>query len=124
MNFYNPYFYSTPYTYAAPKVGLFTKLLGGKKLTFGAILNGTQRILNFANQAIPVAKQATPMIKNAKTMLKVMNEFKKGDKSKSKMISMQKNNSTNKNNVVKNVQNTEVKEVNNIQYENGPTFFF
>ena len=76
MNYYNPYFYSIPTSLSTPKVGLFSRLLGGSGLTLGKIFNGTQRVLSFANQAIPLVKQVRPMIGNAKTMFKVMNEFK------------------------------------------------
>ena len=85
MNYYNPYFYSMPTTLSTPKVGLFSRLLGGNGITLGGILNGTQRALNFANQAIPLVKQVRPMIVNAKTMFKVMNEFKRVEKPKQNM---------------------------------------
>lgn len=76
MNYYNPYF--MPYSAVAPaNTGLFTRLLGGSKLTLSSILSGTGKVVNFANQAIPLVKQINPVIKNAKTMFKVMNEFKK-----------------------------------------------
>lgn len=78
MNYYNPYFYSYPYMSVAPKVGILSKIFGGK-LTFGSILTGTQKTLNIVNQAIPLVKQAGPVFNNAKTMFKVMNEFKKVD---------------------------------------------
>lgn len=70
MNFYNPYFYSVP---AATSSGLLSRI------SFGSILNGATRVLNFANQAIPMFKQISPVVKNAKTMFKVMNEFRKND---------------------------------------------
>ena len=82
MNYYNPYFYTTPnMTVMAAnnaKSGLFSRLFGG--LSFGRIINGTERALNFANQAIPLVKQVKPIIGNAKTMFKVMNEFKRQEK--------------------------------------------
>ena len=87
MNSYNPYFYSMPTAMSTPKVGLFSRLLGGNGITLGGILNGTQRALNFANQAIPLVKQVRPMIGNAKTMFKVMNEFKRVEKPKSEYVS-------------------------------------
>ena len=75
MNYYNPYFYTMPY---AEQTGIFGRLFNG--LSFGKILNGTERALNFANQAIPIVKQVKPIIGNARTMFKVMNEFKKNEK--------------------------------------------
>ena len=75
MNYYNPYFYAMPY---AEQSGIFSKLFKG--LSFSKILNGTERALNFANQAIPIVKQVKPIIGNAKTMFKIMNEFKKNEK--------------------------------------------
>ena len=69
MNFYNPYLYSIP---ASTSTGLLSKL------SFGSILSGTTKALNFVNQAIPVVKQVSPLVKNAKTMFRVMNEFKIG----------------------------------------------
>ena len=76
MNYYNPYF--VPYSTITPtNTGLFSRLLGGSKITLSSILSGTGKVVNFANQAIPLVKQINPVIKNAKTMFKVMNEFKK-----------------------------------------------
>lgn len=78
MNYYNPYFSFMPY--AAPaRAGLFSRLLGGGRISFSSILGGANKALNIANQAIPIIKQASPMLRNAKTMLNVMNEFKKND---------------------------------------------
>lgn len=115
MNYYNPYFYTMPNIASTPKVGLFSRLLGGRNITLSGIFNGTQRVLNFANQAIPLVKQVRPMIGNAKTMFKVMNEFKRVDAPKNtKKIS----------NASKNTQNT-IQQTNptNEQNTNGPTFF-
>lgn len=70
MNFYNPYFYSSPIKGA---------LGATKKLSFGTIINGTTKFLNLINQSIPIIKQTYPVIKNAKTMFSVLNEFKKSD---------------------------------------------
>lgn len=70
MNFYNPYLYSIP---TSTSTGLLSKL------SFGSILSGTTKALNFVNQAIPVVKQVSPLVKNAKTMFRVMNELKKTD---------------------------------------------
>ena len=125
MNYYNPYFYSMP-TSVAPRVGLLGRLFGNSRITFSSILNGTQRALNFANQAIPLVKQVKPMIGNAKTMFKVMNEFKRSEKSnntnRTSKISLNRNtnkNYNNTNNYIKKVDNTnEFYETNN-----GPTFF-
>lgn len=86
MNYYNPYFYTMPY--AQPQ-GLFSRIFGG--LSFGKILNGTERALNFANQAIPLVKQVKPIIGNAKTMFKIMNEFKKNENSGTTKISKTEN---------------------------------
>lgn len=74
MNYYNPYFYLMPNT---PRVGLFQRIFGN--ISFGNIINGTERALNFANQAIPFVKQVKPIIGNAKTIFKVMNEFKRNE---------------------------------------------
>lgn len=107
MNYYNPYF--VPYaTVAQPSTGLFSRLLGGKDITFSSILSGTGKVVNFANQAIPLVKQINPIIKNAKTMFQVMNEFKKVDTPKKE---------NEKNNV------EEKKEVITTSNDVGPTFF-
>ena len=107
MNYYNPYF--APYaTVAQPSTGLFSRLLGGKGITFSSILSGTGKVVNFANQAIPLVKQINPIIKNAKTMFQVMNEFKKVDTPKKE---------NEKNNV------EEKKEVITTSNDVGPTFF-
>ena len=126
MNYYNPYFYTMPTTVTTPKVGLFSRLLGGSKITLGGFLNGTQRVLNFANQAIPLVKQVRPMIGNAKTMFKVMNEFKRAEKPKNNTVSNINNNV--KDNINNNTQNEIIESSNNstteiVNYENGPTFF-
>lgn len=128
MNYYNPYFYSIPSAaMQAPKVGLFSRLFGGN-LTFGSIVNGTQKTLGFINQVIPVVKQARPMINNAKTMFKVMNEFKKTDKPKTSFTDKVNKTVNNiKNNVNTNINiNTPEKEetvdTQNVLSE-GPTFF-
>lgn len=100
MNFYNPYLYSIP---ASTSTGLLSKL------SFGSILSGTTKALNFVNQAIPVVKQVSPLVKNAKTMFRVMNEFKKTDSvpSSNKVIDLP----------------TEVEEKTPLSLSNGPTFF-
>lgn len=114
MNFYNPYLYSIPTSIQTPRVGLFSRLLGGNRINFSSILNGTQRALNFANQAIPLVKQVKPMIGNAKTMFKVMNEFKRIEKPINKNINIEKTQSnTKENNIQTNIN----------EYDNGPTFF-
>ena len=109
MNYYNPYFYAMPnMAVNASRTGVFSRLFGG--LSFGRILSGTERALNFANQAIPLVKQVKPIVGNAKTIFKVMNEFKKQEKptySNSSTINSNTNNS-------KNI---------NIPNENEPTFF-
>ena len=107
MNYYNPYF--MPYTNVVqPSTGLFSRLLGGKGITFSSILSGTGKVVNFANQAIPLVKQINPVIKNAKTMFQVMNEFKKVDTPK---VADEK----------KSVE--EKKEVITTSNDVGPTFF-
>ena len=80
MNFYNPYYYGLPTSFAQPQVGMLGKLFGSTGVSIGNFLNGTQKVLNIANQTIPLVKQVKPMIGNAKTMFRVMNEFKKADK--------------------------------------------
>lgn len=120
MNYYNPYFYSIPTTLNTPKVGLFSRLTGGSRITLGGILNGTQRALNFANQAIPLVKQVRPMIGNAKTMFRVMNEFKRVEKP------IQEPTINNKENNKIKIQENNIDDSNkkiNINTENGPTFF-
>ena len=106
MNYYNPYFYNIPIS-STPKIGLISRLFGGKSITFSGILTGTQKVLNIANQTIPLVKQVKPVIGNAKTMFKVMNEFKRNDKS---------SNVTNSNS---NIDNSYNDNINN----EGPTFF-
>ena len=108
MNYYNPYFYAMPnMAMNTARTGIFSRLFGG--MSFGKILNGTERALNFANQAIPLVKQVKPMIGNAKTMFKVMNEFKR-----------QETPNINKN-VNRNVNSVEPSS--SIQNNNEPTFF-
>lgn len=123
MNYYNPYFYSVPSSFATPKVGLFSRLFGGSGITLSGILNGTQKALNFANQAIPLVKQVRPMIGNAKTMFKVMNEFKKVDTIKNDEINTDIN--TDKTSNLINEENNDNNINNNLsqEYNNGPTFF-
>ncbi|MBQ9071550.1 MAG: hypothetical protein IJY25_00125 [Bacilli bacterium] len=127
MNYYNPYFYTIPTQVATPKVGLFSRIFGRSGITLGGILNGTQRVLNFANQAIPLVKEVRPMIGNAKTMFKVMNEFKRAEKPKNNTISTNGNNSNN--NASNKIQQNEITEQTNestneiINSDNGPTFF-
>ena len=123
MNYYNPYFYSVPSSFATPKVGLFSRLFGGSGITLSGILNGTQKALNFANQAIPLVKQVRPMIGNAKTMFKVMNEFKKVDTIKNDEINPDIN--TDKTSNLINEKNNDNNINNNLsqEYNNGPTFF-
>ena len=106
MNYYNPYFYSMPMNAEISRVGLLSRLFGGRNITFSGILNGTQKVLNVANQAIPLVKQVKPVVGNVKTMFRVMSEFKKNDNSN-----------------VKN--NSHVEKINNYQSINneGPTFF-
>lgn len=117
MNYYNPYFYNIPQvTQGISRMGLFSRLFGGSGITFGRIINGTQRALSFANQAIPFVKQVKPMIGNAKTMFKVMNEFKRSENKKNNKSydsSTSKVSNYNSNNIVE----------KNYSNEDGPTFF-
>lgn len=80
MNFYNPYYYGIPTNLVQPKIGLLGRLFGKTGISISNFLNGTQRVLNIANQTIPLVKQVKPVIGNAKTMFKVMNEFKRTEK--------------------------------------------
>lgn len=112
MNYYNPYFYSIPSTTTVPRLGLFRRLLGGTGITFGGIVDGTQKFLNIANQAIPLVRQVKPIVGNAKTMFKVMNEFKKTQPVKKENI----NNEIKSNSVINN-------ENSNNNQNSGPTFF-
>lgn len=109
MNYYNPYLYTFPTVTNIKKVGLLSRLFGGRSITFTSILNGTQKTLNIVNQTIPLVKQVHPMVKNAKTMFKVMNEFKK---------SGYKPNPT-QTNTINNISN----DSNQVEYQNGPTYF-
>lgn len=111
MNYYNPYFYTIPTTSIAPKVGLFRRLFGGTGVTFGGIVDGTQKFLNLANQAIPLVRQVKPIVGNAKTMFKVMSEFKKVEKPNK--ISNIKNEKTDDN----------IIRTDNNSKSSGPTFF-
>ncbi len=115
MNYYNPYFYTIPNTFTTPRIGLFRRLFGSTGITFGGIIDRTQKFLNFANQAIPLVKQVKPIVGNAKTMFKVMNEFKKVERPN-------KRNTTVNKNVTDNITNTDNSD-NNSAVMNGPTFF-
>lgn len=124
MNYYNPYFVSMQPAVFTQKAGLFSRLFNG--INLGKILNGTQKVLNFANQTIPLVQQVRPMIGNAKTMFKVMNEFKKNEKNNT-VIS---NNDTKKNITATNKIKSNYKKENNYKSEDnlnneniGPTFF-
>ncbi len=112
MNYYNPYFYTMPTMNTASRVGLLSRLFGGRNITFGSILSGTQKTLNVVNQTIPLVKQVHPMVKNAKTMFKVMSEFKKTD-NKNKIVSSSKNTNSQSNSNDDNIN----------YYNQGPTFF-
>ena len=124
MNYYNPYFYTMPTSFATPKVGLFSRLFGNSGITLGGILNGTQKALNFANQAIPLVKQVKPMIGNAKTMFKVMNEFKRVEKPKSQNNNISNINKATNNNTPNDGTKIDIAQNNEtIEYNEGPTFF-
>ena len=124
MNYYNPYFYSMPNSMVnTGNVGLFSRLLGGRSITLGGILNGTQRALSFANQAIPLVKQIKPMVGNAKTMFKVMNEFKRTENPKQNVrVNNVQNNLNNNVNNNENLKET-IQNNNYISSDEGPTFF-
>lgn len=107
MNYYNPYIYNIPIS-NTQKIGLLSRLFGGKNITFSGILTNTQKILNVANQTIPLVKQVKPVFGNAKTIFKVMNEFKKSNKSISKKNEANISNS--------NIKNEEINS-------DGPIFF-
>ena len=105
---------------APAKTGLLSNLIGGiRGISWGSILNNTQRTLGIINQAIPVVKQVTPVMKNAKTMFRVMNEFKKVDEqpvnTQSQIVPSSQETQTEKNYT----PNTKA----SIQYTNEPTFF-
>lgn len=119
MNYYNPYFYTMPTATVAPRVGLFSRLFGSTGITFGGIVNGTQKFLNIANQAIPLVKQVKPIVGNAKTMFKVMNEFKRVQPTKKE----NKNSEIKSNNIVNKNDDNGVNDNINIIQSNGPTFF-
>lgn len=125
MNYYDPYFYTIPNNLVNTntRTGILSRLFG-RNITFGGILNGTQKVLNFANQAIPLVKQVRPMIGNAKTMFKLMNEFKKVEKSNNKITSTNINEKIN-NNKNKSLNNNINSKENNYVYstKNGPQFF-
>ena len=112
MNYYNPYFYTVPTNITNTGTGGILKgLFGNSGFTFGGFLNGTQKILNIANQTIPLVKQVRPMFGNFKTIFRVMNEFKKVDKP---VLTA----NTSNENIIINETN-----YNNVQNEEGPTFF-
>ena len=115
MNYNNPYFYSIPSTFQPQKIGLLQKIFGKTGVSIENFLNGTQRVLNFTNQAIPLVKQVKPIIGNAKTMFKVMNEFKKNEKT----IILNNNKETPE---TEKINNTNIK-FNNNNNSDGPTFF-
>ena len=124
MNFYNPYYSIPTLNNSVTKVGLLSRLFGGSGLTFGKILTGTERALNFANQAIPLIKQVKPMIGNAKTVFKVMNEFKRSENPNSNI----RNNNSNINNDIaipanNNINNETINDNSKQNEYNSPTFF-
>lgn len=114
MNYYNPYFYQIP-DINQTRPGLFSRLFKNNNISFSKILNGTQKVLGIANQAIPLVKQVGPVINNTKTMFRIMNEFKKGDKSSK---------DTKHNNIVNKLTNNSTTQANTTySTNNGPTFF-
>ena len=123
MNYYNPYFYTIPTTLSTPKVGLFSRLFNGSGITISKVFNGTQRVLNFANQAIPLVKQVRPMIGNAKTMFKVMNEFKRTEKTEKKANQVNPTNNIIKKTSSNTTTQTNTNDTKYVSNDNGPTFF-
>ena len=114
MNYYNPYFYQIP-DINQTRPGLFSRSFKNNNISFSKILNGTQKVLGIANQAIPLVKQVGPVINNTKTMFRIMNEFKKGDKSSK---------DTKHNNIVNKQTNNSTTQTNTTySTNNGPTFF-
>lgn len=116
MNFYNPYYYSLPTSLAQPKIGVLGKLFGKTGVSIGNFLSGTQKVLNIANQTIPLVKQVRPIIGNAKTMFKVMNEFKRVEKS-----NIQVNTENKEIYINEDAKNTKSNEY--LSETEGPTFF-
>jgi len=130
MNYYNPYFSALSYTPTLGTVsnqttsrGLLGSLFGGGKIS--SFINGTQKTLGIINQAIPLVKQVSPIVKNAKTMFRVMNEFKKVDKSstQNEINDSISTSNTPSESDIPTIKNTEA--VSNITSKNndGPTFF-
>ncbi|MBO6145405.1 MAG: hypothetical protein J6O62_01205 [Bacilli bacterium] len=72
-----------------------------KTINWGNLLSNTQKTLNIVNQAIPIVYQIKPIVNNARTIFKVANEFTK----------------TNEQN------NITVKKQDDINYDDGPSFF-
>lgn len=121
MNYYNPYFFSMPTSVSTPKIGLFSRLFGG--LNLSKILNGTQKVLNFANQTIPLVQQVRPLIGNAKTMFKVMNEFKKTEKTNTNINQNKVSSNTTTENITTRKSNNLNNNIDNNLDNIGPTFF-
>ncbi|HPE14724.1 MAG TPA: hypothetical protein PLT65_02680 [Bacilli bacterium] len=114
-----PYNSFMPYARQAARPGLLSFLTGGQsfantagltggKLSFGSILNGASKTLNFVNQAIPVYYQIKPMWNNAKTMFKVARAVNDSNTETVTINKTTKNEQSNK---------------NNIENSNNPTFF-
>lgn len=60
----------------------------GKKITFGGVLDGTQKTLGTINQFIPIYNQVKPMVDNSKTIFKVFKGLKSDKKTDSKKTNM------------------------------------
>lgn len=113
MNYY-PYYNFIPNhipSNFSSSPGIFSKLFN-RGINWGSIINNTQKTLNIINQTIPVVKQVTPVVKNAKTMFKVLNEFKRDEKTNSTIATSQINNIE-----------KDIKITNSKQIEEGPIFF-
>lgn len=54
------------------KPGLLASL---KNISWGGILDGTQKTLGVINQAIPIVYQVKPMVSNMRSLLRIANEI-------------------------------------------------
>ena len=102
--YYNNFF---PYQNLATqpvKRGLLSSLGGLSKISWGTLLNNTQKTLNVINQAIPVYYQIKPIYNNAKTMFRVFGAM--NDKSENNNITRTNTNSFPETNTNLNQKNT------------------
>lgn len=127
MNYYNPYFYTSPTMTGASAPGLFRSLFkgAGSGINWSSLLSNTQKTIGIINQAIPMVKQVSPMMQNAKTMFKVMNEFKKVEPTQAKAAPSTKRETGRPMNTQtpssQPVESTPAE--NSISVEEGPQFF-